>query len=73
MAPVKVFGQAMSTSVARVLVCLEEVSAEYEVVNIDFQVKEHKSPDHLARNVRSPNYCVSSCTCIVFMPDFSPD
>lgn len=50
MAPVKVFGQAMSTSVARVLVCLEEVSAEYEVVNIDFQVKEHKSPDHLARN-----------------------
>ena len=51
MAPVKVFGPAMSTNVARVLVCLEEVGAEYEVVNIDFQAKEHKSPEHLARNV----------------------
>ncbi|RCV25488.1 hypothetical protein SETIT_5G171100v2 [Setaria italica] len=50
MAPVKVFGPAMSTNVARVLVCLEEVGAEYEVVNIDFQAKEHKGPEHLARN-----------------------
>ncbi|KAL6597737.1 hypothetical protein ACP70R_046542 [Stipagrostis hirtigluma subsp. patula] len=50
MAPVKVFGPAMSTNVARVLVCLEEVGAEYEVVNIDFQAMEHKSPEHLARN-----------------------
>ncbi|KAL6890568.1 hypothetical protein ACP4OV_008823 [Aristida adscensionis] len=50
MAPVKVFGPAMSTNVARVLVCLEEVGAEYEVVNIDFPAKEHKSPEHLARN-----------------------
>ncbi|CAD6262290.1 unnamed protein product [Miscanthus lutarioriparius] len=40
----------MSTNVARVLVCLEEVGAEYEVVNIDFQAKEHKSAEHLARN-----------------------
>ncbi|GJN05245.1 hypothetical protein PR202_ga22858 [Eleusine coracana subsp. coracana] len=50
MAPVKVFGSAMSTNVVRVLVCLEEVGAEYEVVNIDFQAKEHKSPEHVARN-----------------------
>ncbi|XP_062198856.1 probable glutathione S-transferase GSTF1 [Phragmites australis] len=50
MAPVKVFGPAMSTNVARVLVCLEEVGAEYEVVNIDFLAMEHKSPEHLARN-----------------------
>ncbi|KAL6597921.1 hypothetical protein ACP70R_046726 [Stipagrostis hirtigluma subsp. patula] len=50
MAPVKVFGLKMSTNVARVLVCLEEVGAEYEVVDIDFQAKEHKSPQHLARN-----------------------
>jgi glutathione S-transferase len=34
MAPVKVFGPAMSTSVTRVLVCLEEVGAEYEVVDL---------------------------------------
>ena len=50
MAPVKVFGSAAFTNVARVLVCLEEVSAEYEIVDVDFQSKEHKGPDHLARN-----------------------
>nr|CAD29479.1 glutathione transferase F6 [Triticum aestivum]CAD29575.1 glutathione transferase [Triticum aestivum] len=50
MAPVKVFGPAMSTNVARVLVCLEEVGAEYEVVDIDFKAMEHKSPEHLVRN-----------------------
>uniref|UniRef100_A0ACD5V375 Uncharacterized protein n=1 Tax=Avena sativa TaxID=4498 RepID=A0ACD5V375_AVESA len=50
MAPVKVFGPAFSANVARVLVCLEEVGAEYEVVNIDFKIQEHKSPEHLARN-----------------------
>jgi glutathione S-transferase len=54
MAPVKVFGPAMSANVARVLVFLEEVGAEYEVVNIDMQSQEHKSPEHLARNVRKP-------------------
>lgn len=50
MAPVKVFGPAQSTNVARVLLCLEEVGAEYEVVNVDFTVMEHKSPEHLKRN-----------------------
>ncbi|EEC70666.1 hypothetical protein OsI_01966 [Oryza sativa Indica Group] len=50
MAPVKVFGPAMSTNVARVLVCLEEVGVEYELVNIDFKAMEHKSPEHLKRN-----------------------
>uniref|UniRef100_A0A0E0C214 glutathione transferase n=1 Tax=Oryza meridionalis TaxID=40149 RepID=A0A0E0C214_9ORYZ len=44
MAPVKVFGPAQSTNVAR------EVGAEYEVVNVDFTVMEHKSPEHLKRN-----------------------
>lgn len=50
MAPVKVFGPAFSANVARVLLCLEEVGAEFEVVNIDFKILEHKSPEHLARN-----------------------
>nr|7ZA4_A Chain A, Glutathione transferase [Alopecurus myosuroides]7ZA4_B Chain B, Glutathione transferase [Alopecurus myosuroides]7ZA4_C Chain C, Glutathione transferase [Alopecurus myosuroides] len=50
MAPVKVFGPAMSTNVARVTLCLEEVGAEYEVVDIDFKAMEHKSPEHLVRN-----------------------
>lgn len=50
MAPVKVFGSAAFTNVARVLVCLEEVGVDYEIVDIDFHVKEHKGPGHLARN-----------------------
>lgn len=50
MAPVKVFGPAKSTNVARVLLCLEEVGAEYELVDMDFPGKEHKRPQHLARN-----------------------
>ncbi|CAO2203512.1 unnamed protein product [Urochloa humidicola] len=48
--PVKVFGHPMSTNVARVLVCLEEVGAEYELVTLDFLAGEHNVPDHVARN-----------------------
>ncbi|KAF8660598.1 hypothetical protein HU200_057625 [Digitaria exilis] len=48
--PVKVFGSAAFTNVARVLVWLEEVGAEYEIVDVDFHAKEHKGPEHLARN-----------------------
>ncbi|KAM0830762.1 hypothetical protein ACQ4PT_066003 [Festuca glaucescens] len=50
MAQVKVFGSARFTNAARELVCLEEVGVAYEVVDIDFPSKEHKSPEHLARN-----------------------
>lgn len=52
MAPMKVFGSAPFTNVARVLVCLEEIGAEYDLVDIDFHVKQHKAPEQLARNVR---------------------
>ncbi|PAN30689.1 hypothetical protein PAHAL_5G323200 [Panicum hallii] len=48
--PVKVFGHPMSTNVARVLVCLEEVGAEYELVTVDFLAGEHNVSDHVARN-----------------------
>jgi glutathione S-transferase len=51
MSPVKVFGSAPFTNVARVLLCLEEVGADYEIVDVDFGDREHKGPDHLARNV----------------------
>ncbi|WOL15836.1 putative glutathione S-transferase GSTF1 [Canna indica] len=50
MAPVKVYAPNMSTAAARVLLCLEEVGAEYEQVPINFATGEHKSPAHLARN-----------------------
>ena len=48
---VKVYGAAMSTATVRVLLCLEEMGAEYELVPIDFSTGEHKSPPHVARNV----------------------
>ncbi|XP_073008418.1 probable glutathione S-transferase GSTF1 [Typha latifolia] len=46
----KVYGSLVSSNVVRVLVCLEEAGAEYELVPIDFAAGEHKSPAHLARN-----------------------
>ncbi|KAL6890571.1 hypothetical protein ACP4OV_008826 [Aristida adscensionis] len=46
----KVYGPVASTNVARVLVCLEEIAAEYEVVPVDMTKGEHKSPAHVARN-----------------------
>jgi glutathione S-transferase len=70
MAPVKVFGPAMSTNVARVLVFLEEVSAEYEVVDIDFKSQEHKSPEHLVRNVRPQPPCLNPIPCFIVFPRF---
>ncbi|KAG8045128.1 hypothetical protein GUJ93_ZPchr0008g13472 [Zizania palustris] len=50
MSPVKVFGRAISTNVARVLVCLEEVGADYELVSVDFLAGEQNSPEHVERN-----------------------
>ncbi|KAE8797689.1 putative glutathione S-transferase GSTF1 [Hordeum vulgare] len=63
MAAVKVFGSAAFTNVARVLVCLEEVGAEYEIVQVDFHAREHKGSGHLARNYimyASPYVCSES-------------
>ncbi|RLM94034.1 putative glutathione S-transferase GSTF1 [Panicum miliaceum] len=53
MSPAKMFRSAVFTNVAQVLVCLEEVGAEYEVIDVDFHAVEHKGPDHLARNSRA--------------------
>ncbi|TVU35022.1 hypothetical protein EJB05_16887, partial [Eragrostis curvula] len=50
MAPVKLYGDTMSWNVTRCMVALEEAGADYEIVHIDFDTREHKSPGHLARN-----------------------
>ncbi|NP_001413700.1 glutathione S-transferase 2 isoform 3 [Triticum aestivum] len=50
MSPVKVFGHPMLTNVARVLLFLEEVGAEYELVPVDFVAGEHKRPQHVQLN-----------------------
>jgi glutathione S-transferase len=54
MAPVTLYGMTMSWNVTRCVAALEEAGIEYDVVPIDFGAGEHKSPDHLARNVRIP-------------------
>ena len=51
MSPMKVFGHPMLTNVARVMLFLEEVGAEYEIVPIDYLAGEHKKPPHLQLNV----------------------
>ncbi|GJN36055.1 hypothetical protein PR202_gb24881 [Eleusine coracana subsp. coracana] len=38
-------------SVAKVLLCLEEAGAKYELVPVDMAAREQKAPHHLARNV----------------------
>ncbi|KAJ1686000.1 hypothetical protein LUZ63_017390 [Rhynchospora breviuscula] len=50
MGGVKLYGSPMSTCTARVLLCLEEVGAEYELVPVSTLTGEQKSPAHLARN-----------------------
>ncbi|VAH58595.1 unnamed protein product [Triticum turgidum subsp. durum] len=50
MSPVKVFGHPMLTNVARVMLFLEEVGAEYELVPIDFVAGEHKRSQHVQLN-----------------------
>ncbi|XP_062208431.1 glutathione S-transferase 4-like [Phragmites australis] len=50
MAPMKVYGWIVSPWMARVLVCLEEVGAEYEVVAMSRSGGDHRRPEHLARN-----------------------
>ncbi|KAJ1687752.1 hypothetical protein LUZ63_019142 [Rhynchospora breviuscula] len=46
----KVYGLTRAPNLARVLISLEEVRAEYEIVPVDFATREHKSQAHLVRN-----------------------
>ncbi|RLM91469.1 hypothetical protein C2845_PM08G13130 [Panicum miliaceum] len=50
MAPMKVYGWAVSPWMARALVCLEEAGAEYEIVPMSRCGSDHRRPEHLARN-----------------------
>jgi len=47
----KLYGPTLSWNVTRSALALEEAGAEYEIVPINFATGEHKSPEHLARNV----------------------
>jgi glutathione S-transferase len=54
MAPLKLYGPTLSWNVMRCVAALEEAAVKYEIVPINLGTGEHKSPDHLARNVSSP-------------------
>lgn len=51
---IKLYGAAMSTCTARVLACLHETGAEFELVPVNMQNGEHKQPAFLAKNVTPP-------------------
>ncbi|TVU13891.1 hypothetical protein EJB05_37324, partial [Eragrostis curvula] len=53
MAPMKLYGE-MTWNVMRCVVALEEAGVEYEIVPINLGTGEHKSPDHLNRNLVKP-------------------
>lgn len=61
MAPVKVFGSAVFANAARVMACLEEVGVDYEVIEVNYMAKQHRGPEHVARNVRNPGPNHFSC------------
>ncbi|KQK04331.1 glutathione S-transferase 4 [Brachypodium distachyon] len=50
MAPIKVYGWAVSPWMSRTLVCLEEANAEYEIVPMSRSGGDHLLPDYLAIN-----------------------
>ncbi|VAH14422.1 probable glutathione S-transferase GSTF1 [Triticum aestivum] len=47
---VKVYGVAASPFVATVLLCLEEVGADYELLPLDMAAREQRTEPHLSRN-----------------------
>uniref|UniRef100_A0A452XZS7 glutathione transferase n=1 Tax=Aegilops tauschii subsp. strangulata TaxID=200361 RepID=A0A452XZS7_AEGTS len=47
---VKVYGVAASPFVATVLLCLEEVGADYELLPLDMAAREQRTEPYLSRN-----------------------
>jgi hypothetical protein len=67
MAPMKLYGAVLSWNVTRCATALEEAGSDYEIVPINFATAEHKSPEHLARNVPYSSRSLSRFCCF-----FSP-
>ncbi|KAF9621752.1 hypothetical protein IFM89_027606 [Coptis chinensis] len=47
MAAVKVHGPPLSTAVSRVLACLIEKDVPFQIISVNMDKREHKSPDYL--------------------------
>jgi hypothetical protein len=66
MAPMKLYGAVLSWNVTRCATALEEAGSDYEIVPINFATAEHKSPEHLARNVPYSSRSLSRFCCFFF-------
>jgi hypothetical protein len=52
MAPIKLYGMALSPNVIRAAAVLNEKGLDFEIVPVDLRTGAHKHPDFLALNVR---------------------
>lgn len=64
----KLYGAVMSWNVTRCATALEEAGSDYEIVPINFATAEHKSPEHLARNVRTVPFLIPIPLSLLFFP-----
>ena len=71
MAPMKLYGAVLSWNVTRCATALEEAGSDYEIVPINFATAEHKSPEHLVRNVPYPSRSLSRFCCCFFSPQWN--
>lgn len=51
---VKVYGSVKAACPQRVLACLLEKGVDFEIVQVDLDEGEHKRPEFLLRQVKSP-------------------
>lgn len=51
---VKVYGSVKAACPQRALACLLEKGVEFEIVQVDLDEGEHKRPEFLLRQVKSP-------------------
>ncbi|KAI9072443.1 hypothetical protein K1719_045587 [Acacia pycnantha] len=58
----KVFGAANTACPQRVLACFIEKGVDFELIHVDLNRGDHKSPDFLLRqNLKSPSSTTGTC------------
>jgi glutathione S-transferase len=66
MAPIKLYGMALSANVVRVAAVLNEKGLDFEIVPVDLRTGAHKHPDFLALNVTHPDALPCCCSFASF-------
>lgn len=60
---VKVYGSVKAACPQRVLACLLEKGVDFEIVQVDLDEGEHKRPEFLLRQVKSPLEVIRDSLC----------